>query len=407
MNLSQMKDAKAELIRKAQTMLDAGQHTTPAYRVLITEAETLTEDITMLESIERRTGGKPLPVPAPVVAVPTVVRTTTEHEGQQRKDKRAALNASLRHALRNGRRNGEPEQRDLDTITDGSGAALFGQTAEDQAEWTRALANFAPLVDKIATNYAPTGANRKFTVSDQTSQFMLTIPETTATDAAESSPTLFSNVTGTLAPIVGRTTVSFQISEDVDDLVGYLKAGFMVQAGRAEELAILTGKDHAGNVLVSTPTGALLTAAPVGATVTTANQISPVDIANLGSSVDYAYFMEGDYVASQAVYGFLASQLATTNRYLYPRDEQGNLIINGKKLIVASNAAMASMTAAAGTPLMLFGSFKRAWGATITPFRLQILEPTPETMTTQVVGHFRIGQVGLVANAVKSLVQAS
>ena len=165
--------------------------------------------------------------------------------------------------------------------------------------------------------------------------------------------------------------------------------------------------DHAGTALASSPTGGLLAAAPVGGTVATAGQISPVDIANLCSSIDYAYFMEGDIVASQAVYAFLSQQLDSTNRYLYPRDSQGNLIVNGKTLIVASNAAMASMTAAAGTPLMLAGSFKRAWGATITPFRLQILEPQPETMTTQVVAHFRIGQVGLVANAVKSLVQAS
>jgi hypothetical protein len=123
--------------------------------------------------------------------------------------------------------------------------------------------------------------------------------------------------------------------------------------------------------------------------------------------VDYSYFLEGDYVASQAVYSYLAVQLKTTGEYLYPRDENGNLTVNGKKLIVSSNAAMAGMSAAAGTPLMLFGSFRRAWGATITPFRLQILEPSPQTLTNQVVASFRIGQVGLIANAVKSLVQAA
>lgn len=137
----------------------------------------------------------------------------------------------------------------------------------------------------------------------------------------------------------------------------------------------------------------------------TVNQISAVDIANLGSSVDYSYFLEGDYVASQAVYSYLASQLTSIGTYLYPRDANGNLIVNGKTLIVASNAAMAGMSASVGTPLMIFGSLKRAWGATITPFRLQILEPSPETLTNQVVASFRIGQVGLIANAVKALVQ--
>lgn len=230
MTLSQMKDQKAEILRKAQTMLDAGQHNTPAYRALVKEAETLTEDISDLEMIERRTGGKPVAAPAPVTNVPTIVRTTTEQENVQRRDNQAALNAALRHALRYGRNVNYPEQRDLSTLTDSEGSALFGQSDESQAEWTRALSNFAPLVDKITTNYGPTGANRKFAVSDQTQQFMLQIGETTVTDGAESAPTLFSNVTGVLAPIVGRTTVSFQITQDVDDLVGYLKQGFTLQA---------------------------------------------------------------------------------------------------------------------------------------------------------------------------------
>jgi hypothetical protein len=68
---------------------------------------------------------------------------------------------------------------------------------------------------------------------------------------------------------------------------------------------------------------------------------------------------------------------------------------------------MATYTAAAGTPLALFGSFKRAWGATITPFRVQILQPSPETLTNQVVASFRIGQVSLIANAVNALIQKS
>jgi HK97 family phage major capsid protein len=401
--LNFLQTEKQTVLHRAQVALDSKGHNSPEYKSLVAEAEVIQSDIDDLNFILRKT---PATAPAPVTAFPAVIRTSTENESHQRRDKRSRLNSALRHAIRFGRSDGA-EQRDLSTLTDASGSALFGQTFEEQAEWTRAVANFAPLTEKVNTKFALTGANLKFVVTDQTQQFMLTIPETTATDAADSTPTINSQITGTLAPIIGRTTVSFAELADVDDLVGYLRDGFAVQAGRARELAILAAKDHAGTALVSSPSGGLLFAAPTGATVATANQITPTDIANLGSSVDYSYFLEGDYVASQAVYSYLAVQLKTTGEYLYPRDENGNLTVNGKKLIVSSNAAMAGMSAAAGTPLMLFGSFRRAWGATITPFRLQILEPSPQTLTNQVVASFRIGQVGLIANAVKSLVQAA
>jgi HK97 family phage major capsid protein len=409
--LNELHALKATQLHETQRALDTHGPKSEAYRIALKALDETQQDIDLAHTLVRGLARIPTPTPAtsapaPVTAVPTIVRTTTEQEGAQRRDKRAALNAALRYALRNGM-DGSREVRDLSTISDSSGAALFGQTFEEQSEWTRAMANFAPLVDKIATKYALTGANRKFVVTDQTEQFMLTIPETTATDAADSTPTLFSNITGNLAPIIGRTTVSFEAISDIDDVVGYLRDGFAVQAGRAQELAILKAVDHAGTALVSSPAGGLLTAAPVGATVATAGAVTPQDIAALTNSLDYSYFLEGDIIVSQAVYAYLAAQLKTTGEYLYPRDEKGNLIVNGKTLMVASNAAMAGMSAAAGTPLMLAGKFAASWAATITPFRLQILEPTPETLTNQVVASFRIGQVGLIANAVKSLVQAS
>lgn len=386
--------------------------TTPAQRGeferISKEILEVREDINMLEATMRALPKTESVVAAPAVNAVTIVRSTDANETHLRNEKRASLNAALRHALRYGRRN-TPEQRALSTLSDSSGAALFGETFEEQAEWTRAVANFAPLTGMIHTKFSPTGANRKFVVTDQTEQYMLQVGETSATDSTDTTPTINSEVTGSLASIVGRTTISFQELADVDDLLGYLRDGFAIQAGRAQELAILAGADHASNALESCPTGGLLAVTVAGSPVTnaTVNEISPTDLVNLSTSVDYGYFLEGSYLASQAVYGYLSGLLKTTGDYLFPRDDQGNLIINGKKLVVASNAAMATYTASSGTPLMLFGSFKRAWGATITPFRVQILQPSPETLTNQVVASFRMGQVSLIANAVNALVQKS
>jgi HK97 family phage major capsid protein len=138
---------------------------------------------------------------------------------------------------------------------------------------------------------------------------MLAVGETSATDSTDTTPTVNAEVNGNLASLVGRTTISFQELADVDDLVSYLRDGFAIQAGRAQELAILVSADHATNALVGSPTGGLLAATVAGSPVTnaTVNTITPTDLVNLSNSVDYSYFLEGSYLASQDVYGYLAA----------------------------------------------------------------------------------------------------
>jgi len=258
--ISSLSSKKHSLITSAESMVHEGKQNTDEYRALLKTIDETQSHLEGLERVERWERSLPNPVQAaPVTNVPTIIRTTAEQEGVQRRDKRSRLNAALRHAIQYGMSHTN-ETRDLSTISDSSGAALFGQAFEDQDEWTRALANVAPLTQKIHVKFSPDGSNRKFVTSDQTQQFMLTLGETTATDAADSTPTIHSNITGNLAPIVGRTTVSFQTLADVDDLVGYLRDGFAVQAARAQELAILKGVDHAGTALVSSPVGGLLAA---------------------------------------------------------------------------------------------------------------------------------------------------
>jgi HK97 family phage major capsid protein len=406
MNLSQMKDAKAELIRKAQTMLDGGQHTTPAYRTLIAEAEILTEDITMLESIERRTGGKPIPTPAPIAA-PAIITQTSSTE-------RKKVTEAARQFFRHGMNHVNQEQRDLLTTGDTIGGALNSQFFDDVFQ--QAAKYYGPVWTMVNRKDDAVGNPAKFPVtSDVDRTFSLATEGTTSALSVNQDPIVFSDVINT-DTILSAVVYSRQEVEDAYDLEAWLMSIAGTAVSRAWEHAVTLSQTNDGTntALPSSTAGGLLAvaAANPGVTQTTGTLAAGITTANLqalAGSVDRAYYQNGSFMASPSVETFLRSQVDSTGRQLYCIDPNtGYLIIAGRPLV--PNVAMPA-NGTASKPLVIFGDYSKAWNVLNAGLRLKVISsdgsPVLAYNTRELIMWSRLGQSAGVSNAVASLISAA
>jgi HK97 family phage major capsid protein len=402
MTLAQMKDKKAEILRKAQTMLDAGQHTTPAYRSLITEAETLTEDITILESIERK-GIRPVPVAAPI-PVPTVITETTGTE-------RARINSAYTTVLRHG--NPPEEQRDLVTNVDAQGGSLVPQAFD--TDWVEALKQ-ASGIDQLVHRYGSGESFRpvKTVQVDTTNTNLAYVPEigSTSTNALQ-TPALLSQIQNA-DNLVLRTTLSWQELDDAFDVLGWLKRSIAPIVSRGLSWAILTGTDPAtSTALANSPAGGLTAFAPTGVTGASGSLATGptyAELIALRSSVgSYAYQFtpKSGFVASEVTHNFLAAQLNSIGEPLYKRCPDTNLLmIAGSPLYVAQAGSMPAFNVASSKSV-LFGAFDRAYAFVQTNPKFQVLQINPQQMTTDVIIRLRYASVGLYSNAASAFTTAA
>jgi HK97 family phage major capsid protein len=410
MNLAQMKDHKAELLRKAQTMLDAGQHTTPVYRSTLVDIETVTEDITMLESIERRTSGKPVAAPAPVTA-PAIITETSEVRYKKVTD---AACQFFRHAMSHVRK----EQRDLLTTGDTTGGALNSQFFD--SVFTEAAKYYGPVWNMVNRKDNTSGNPTKFPItSDVDRTFSLNSEGTTSSLSVNQTPAVFSNVTNT-DTLISSVVYSIQEMEDFSSSVGGIEkwlTGIMgVAASRAWEQAVTlaTTNDGSNAALPSSTTGGLLALAAQNVGVTqTAGTLSAgpttAQLQALAGSVDRAYYQNGSFMTSPSVETFLRSQVDNTGRQLYCIDpDTGYLRIAGR--LVVPNVAM-PVLGTASKPLVIFGDMSKAWNVLNAGLKFKVVTYDGSAAltfdTNELIAYSRFGQSAGVSNAVASLISAA
>ena len=130
-------------------------------------------------------------------------------------------------------------------------------------------------------------------------------------------------------------------------------------------------------------------------------------LAALAGSVDKAYRADPDagFLVSENTYTALTQVLDSTGRPLYNHDPNTNyLMIAGKPVYVASEAAMPDYTTGGGVNSVLFGSFSHLYATIQSDIRIQILrERFSDVMEQAAVISVRLGAAALLANSVKAI----
>jgi HK97 family phage major capsid protein len=397
MTLAQMKDKKAETLRRCTIELEKGGEKSPAYRNLLAEVEILTSDISSLEIVERS-----LPKAAAPVAAPSIV--VVPESAEQRKHK---VNQAARSFFKDGLNALNSEERALLTSnTTGVIPQSFNTTFTEAAKY------FGPVWNLINRKDATTGEPTKWVVSDDTARtFSLLTEGTTSGSGVASQPTLFSNVTNT-DTLISSVIYSVDELEDAFDLESFLTRQAGVAVSRAWETAITlaTTNDGTATALPSSPAGGLLASLSAGVTQTSgtlAAGITYAQLNSLASSVDRAYYQTGSFMASPSVEAALRAVVDSTGRPLYVVDDEGYLVIAGKRLW--PNSAMAA-SGTASSPLVLFGDYSKAWNVLNAGLRIKVVPDESAAisfLTREMLIWSRIGQGAGLSTAVKSLVSAS
>lgn len=389
-SIATLKDKRNSKIAEATKLIaDTGLRSVEArasHKKLTDELDLIDKDIATLSGLEARLTPKTV---APAVAAPAII----ESESEKRKRISLAFREYLRH--------GTTESRDI-TIAGNSGALVPQDFSED---YTIALKQFSPLLGmiKTVTDSEYPGAPVKNVISDPTALTMSLVTEGGATVGLEADPTVSSTIPGTDTQ-VGLTKYSVNLLNSAFRLEEFLKETSAVTVARALEYSCLTGlSGGTGTALPNSPAGGLLGNVTTGATVATLGTIAYDDIVNLQSSVDFAYGQNGVYLGSQSVHDYLLKQVDSTGRPLYPVGSDGNLILAGRPLVVASSAMAAYNTAS--KPVLLFGSFRHAISAIVPPPSLLVLrERFMDVLERALLTYVRFGSAMLLPQAVKALV---
>ena len=201
--VSALNSKRNKLIADAQVLVNAGKAKTEEYRATIKGIDDTTAHIDMLARADKYFESQPKPAVVPAtVAAP-----------ESKEQRKAKLSASYRHYLKHGHQPGSPEQRDLLTTSDGSGAALIPQ--EYDSVYHSALKFYGPVATLVSQRNDGTGRSQKFTVSDDTSATMTYISEDGSSTGVEADPTLQSHIQGTDS-LVTAIKFSLQMLEDAN-----------------------------------------------------------------------------------------------------------------------------------------------------------------------------------------------
>jgi HK97 family phage major capsid protein len=412
--LATLIERKNDLINQAQAALEAHGPNDQRYLEMVKQATIAAEDAAMVGRAERALGTITTPAPiAPIAATesnPAHVVIVPSGESAEARSKR--VNAAYRHYLLNGLTPNAPEQRDLATTADSTGAALVPQGFD--TVWTDALRNVSPIATLVKSKLVTDGRPTKQVITDSTAMNLYFVAETGTSTPAIQTPAVSSQIPGTDA-LLGRVTVSWQEIQDGFEVETFLRSVASVVIGRGLEYSILTATDPGSNSALpnSLASGGLNAFAPVTVTTTSlASGISFGNLVGLRSSVDHAYAF-GDssgFLGSQSLHDFLSAQTDSTGRQLYKRDPNTNLLlIDGSPLYVAGGLSGSPMPAynAANSKVVLFGDFSRAYSYNHTDIRFKVLNPNPETMTSDVLFYVRFGSAGLLSTAVAALKTAA
>jgi HK97 family phage major capsid protein len=400
-NLYQMKDQKQSNLRKLQTMLDAGQHTTPAYKELLTATDTLSTDIADLEMIQRSLP-KVAPTPAPIVSAPAIITETTATE-------RSRINEQYRSVLRNAI---ALEKRDLETSADSAGS-LVPQAF--QTDWVEALKQ-ASGIDTLCHKYSSGDRfNPVKTVQvDTTTTNLAYVPEigSTTTNALQ-TPSVLSQIQNA-DNLVLRTTLSWMELDDAFDVLGWLKRSIAPIISRGLSWALLTGTDPAtSTALPNSSSGGLTAFSPssvsgAAGTLNTGPTYAELIATRSGvGSVAYQFTPNSGFVVSELTHNFLSAQLNSIGEPLYKRCPDTNLLmIAGSPVYVAQAGSMPDYNVAS-SKAVIFSAFDRAFAYTQTNPKFQVLQINPQQMTSDVIIRLRFGSTGLFANAASAFTTAA
>lgn len=399
MKSDNLRDKKSRLIFEATELTQRGLNTATSraeHARLLAEIDETQSDLDMLLRTEKFMESQP----KPVSVAPNIPALIPEN-------RKAKLSVAYRHYLKHGSQPDSPEQRDLLTTSDGSGAALIPQ--EYDSVYHSALKFYGPIAELVAQRNDSTGRPQKFTVSDDTAATMTYIAEDATSTGAETDPTLQSHVPATDA-LVTTVKFSIQMLEDASSFDSFIRDVAGLRVARAVEYALTLGKDNGSNTaLPNSPTGGLLGSITSGTTTSTlAAGIGYDDLVALAGSVDHAYYVNGAYMANPATFQYFLGQRDSTGRPFYNVDpESGLLQINGKNLFV--NNAMPAYTAAS-SPVVLFGDFSRAYAyVNGGGMRIRVLREryVADSLEQVALIYHRLGAAKLVSGAMKSLVTAS
>ncbi len=241
----------------------------------------------------------------------------------------------------------------------------------------------------------------------QTSGAIFTASAVPVVLSAVQTPTVSSKIAGA-DNLVSVVTASWQEFEDADSLENWLRSVAAVVLGRAQELAILQGVDANGFILPHAT--ALAPTATVGYTQGSLSAgIGYPNLVTLKGSLNrgYRYGMASGFIVNQATESYMASVEDSTGRPYFLRDPQTHrLLVDGSQVYVSDNSALPTYTTASSI-VALFADFSRAIQTATSDVRFQILEPNPETLTSNVIMSQRFGSALLLPGAVAGFLTAA
>jgi len=291
-----------------------------------------------------------------------------------------------------------------------SGTFLPGETVT-QSKSSPPSATVAGNTSSVLALIGLTGtANGSNTWVGQTSGAVFTpsaAPVAVSSSTVNQTPTLFSKIVNG-DNLVAVTTVSWQEWADADGLENWLRSVAAVIMGRAQELAILQAVSADGFAL-SNATALASNATVAVTTAALADGLSYDNFINLKGALNraYRYGPGGGFIVNETTETYLAGLLDGFGRPYYNRDPQTqNLLIDGSQVYVTDNAALAPLTTGSSIPA-LFGDYSRAMQTATSTVRFQVLQPAPETLTSNVVMSMRFGSALLLSGAVAALETAS
>ncbi len=392
--LIQLNAQKSDILHRAQVALDSKGAKSPEYKSLVAEAETVQDDIDMLNQIERSMPN------APAIAAPTIITETSATE-------RARINTAYRSVLRHGHKSARVEQRDL--IQSGNGSALVPQGWD--GDWIEALKQNSGIDQLVHSHNSGDRFQPVKTVQvDTTSTNLAYVAEASSTTTnASQTPAVLSQIQNA-DNLVLRVTLSWDELDDAFDALGWLKRSIAPIVSRGLSWALLSGTDPAtSTALPNSPTGGLTAFAATGITqAALADGITLSNLINLRSGLSYAYQFtpNSGFVGSESVANYLASQLNSIGEPLYKRRPDGLLDIAGSPLYVAQAGSMPVYNAVS-SKAVVFAAFDRAYSFAQTHPRFQVLEINPNQLTSDVVISLQFGSVGLFTSAASSFKTAA
>lgn len=401
--ISELSTKRNKLIADAQVLVNEGKAASEEYRTLIAEIDLIQGDIDTLQKIERM-----LPSAITTSNAPALVATPAPAviQSESKEKRKVKLNSAFRSLLLHGYNGTRAEQRDLDTLTDVNGTALVLQ--EFTSDYVMALKWAAPLVTLVRDITQNPPRPTKIPVVDDTAAVGTFLP-----DAGQAfNNTVSTPAVSSLIPATDTITTSLRYSvefeSDTFDMSKFLQDVAAPRIGRILELALLKGVDGHGTALPNSPTGGLLASVQTGiVTASLAAGVSYQNLVDLMGSLDRAYreLPTSAFLVSQNTWTSLARQVTTTGKPLFHFDDDGYLVVAGKRVYVAAN--MPNSTSAS-VPAVLFGSFQHAYAALHSDVRIQVLhERFIDQFEKAAVVNVRYGAATLLPNSLKALVTAS